>query len=604
LGSSAVAHRTRCKVTRPPSNGWWGNGPAPWERWPGVTLPLEANWCSLRDRWESLDGRYWFKREVAQTACEFFPEMLKHHKGEFGPSPEWPEGQPFFLLPYQDQLIVRPLFGWMRADGLRRFRKVFLAVPKGSGKSPLGSGIALYLTYCDGELGAEVYSAAADREQAAIVFDTAKIMVEANPDLNDLSTVMRRAIEVPSTHSYYRVLSADVKGKHGPNIHGLIFDEFHAQPSRELYEVLHRGTVKRRQPVTVMITTAGDDDESICAEEWDYARKVMSGSYTDPSYLPVIFEASKDDNWKDPEVWKRVNPGYGVTVKADALETEALQAANEPRKLNDFLRYHLNRWVNQATAWIPIDWWDACPATLPENLSELRVFGGLDMTQKIDLAAFDLVFLIPHEGAPLEVKAIGTDEAGPVEKSLSFNYSIAIVPHFWIPEETMREHIKTDKVRYDIWEEEGLITATEGNVIDYDRIFKDITGPITDRFPKLKEAQIGFDPAFATDIAQKLMGKGYQMVEVLQNYQRLSESCHLFEALVKGQRVFHGGHRILRNHMENVAIKQDDAGRIRPIKPKRRAKRIDGVVASLMGLSRAIVAEPESSGGWNFLSVE
>jgi phage terminase large subunit-like protein len=585
---TATAPRRKRKALKP-AGGWWGTGPAPWERWPGVTIKLEAVWRN--ERWESPDGKYWFDSKTAQTRCDFFPEMLVHHKGEFADAP-------FTLLPYQDQLIIRPLFGWKRTrDNLRRFRKVFLAVPKGSGKSPLGAGIGIILTFADGEQGAEVYAAAADRDQAAIVFDTAKIMVESNTDLAEMSTVLRRAIEVPSTHSYYRVLSADAHTKHGPNIHGLIFDEFHAQPNRELYEVLHRGTVKRRQPVTVMITTAGDDDESICAEEWEYARNVMSGSYTDDTYLPVIFEASKDDDWKDEKIWRRVNPGYGVTVKADAIATEAAAAANEPRKLNDFLRYHLNRWVNQATAWIPVDWWDDCPNTLPENLSELRVFGGIDMSQKIDLACFGLTFLIP--GEPLEVKAVGTQNDEPVERVLSLNYSIAIVPFFWIPEDTMREHEEKDRVPYSQWVDEKLIVATEGNVIDYERIFRDITGPITERFPKLKEAEIGYDPAFATDIAQKLQGRGYKMVEVLQNYQRLSEPCHVFEALVKGKRVHHGGNRILRNHMENVAVKQDDAGRIRPIKPKRRTKRIDGVVAPLMGLSRAIVAPDEQpAAGW------
>lgn len=602
---AAPRNRTRRKPARPPTGGWWGNGPPPWERWPGVTLKLEGRWnplgvTTLRDardnpvlgRWESPDGRYWYDREESDKKADFFPEFLKHHKGDFGPSPEYPDGQPFYLLPFQALLIVRPLFGWKRtSDNLRRFRKVFLALPKGGGKSPLGAGIGLCLAFVDEEPGADVYCAAADREQAAIVFDTAKVMVEGNPDLAELSNVMRRVIEIPATHSYFRVLSADVRSKHGANIHGLIFDEFHAQPNRDLYEALHRGTVKRRQPVTVMITTAGDDDESICAEEWEYARNVMSGSRPDEAYLPIIFEASKDDDWRDEAVWKRVNPGYGITVKADAIRSEYQAAANEPRKLNDFLRYHLNRWVNQATAWLPIDWWDACPATLPGNLPDLRMFGGLDGAQKIDLFAFVLTFLIPMEGPPIELTVVGTDEqAEPIKRSISLNYSIALVPYFWIPEATMREHEKNDGVPYSQWVNEGLVTATEGNVIDYDRIFRDITGPITQRFPKLKGAEIGFDPAFATDIAQKLMGKGYQMVEVLQNYKHLSEPAHVFEALVKGGRVYHGGNRVLRNHMENVAIKQDDARRIKPVKPKKRSKHIDGVVATLDGLNRLIVA--------------
>jgi phage terminase large subunit-like protein len=596
---TAVAPRkTRKRKSTGPTDGWWGNGPAPWEWWPGVTIRLDAVWTGAQ--WESPDGRYYFDQKKADNAADFFPEMLAHHKGEFA-------GTPFDLLAYQEFLIIRPLFGWLRKDGLRRFRKVFLAVPKGNGKSPLCAGIGLYLAFSDGEMGAEVYAAAADRDQAAIVFDTAKVMVEANPALAESCNVYRRVIEVPGTHSYYRVLSADARTKHGPNIHGLVLDEFHAQPNRDLYEVLDRGTVKRRQPVTLLVTTAGDDDESICAEEWEYARNVMSGSKPDDTYLPVIFEAGKDDDWQAEATWRRVNPGYGVTVKADALATAAQAAANEPRKRNDFLRYHMNRWVNQATRWIPVEWWDACPATLPDNLAELRVFGGLDMAQKIDLTAFVLCFVIPQD-APLEVRAVGTDEnQEPAERTLSLNYSIALVPHFWIPEETMAEHEKNDRVPYSEWEQRGLVTVTEGTTIDYDRIIRDITGPITATYPKLKGSQIGFDPAFATDIAQKLQGAGYTMVEVLQNYQRFSEPSMVFEALVKSRRVYHGGHRVLRNHVENVAVKQDDAGRIRPVKPrqKKKSKHIDGVVSSIMGLSRAIVAGPEESDtGWLLFGVD
>lgn len=584
----------------PPTDGWWGDGPPPWERWANVTIELDAVWVLDRQRWESPDGVYYYDQEASDTGADFFPEFLAHHKGEFGPSPEYPEGQPFTLLPYQDLLIVRPLFGWKRAsDGLRRFRKVFLAVPKGSGKSPLGAGVGLFLTFCDGESGAEVYCVAADRDQAAIVFDTARIMVEASPDLADQATVMRRAIEVAATHSYFRVLSSDAHSKHGPNIHGLIFDEFHAQATRELYEVLHRGTVKRRQPVTFLITTAGDDDESICAEEWEYARKVMSGTYTDPTYLPVIFEASKNDNWRDVEVWKRVNPGYGVTVKADAIATEALAAANEPRKLNDFLRYHLNRWVNQTTAWIPIDWWDDCNEPLPDNLATLPVFAGLDLAQKTDLAAFVLAFASPL-ATPLKIEVVGTDEQQEaVKREVSFNYAINLVPYFWIPEETMREHETNDRVPYRQWVADGFVRATEGNVIDYDTIYRDITKEIAPQYPLLKQGQIGFDPAFATDLAQKLTGAGFTMVELQQNYQRLSEPCHVFEALVKGHRVRHGGHPVLRNHIEHVAIKQDDAGRIRPVKPRRRSKRIDGVVASVMAVRGFVVNPPnQPSAPW------
>jgi phage terminase large subunit-like protein len=580
--ASATKSRPRAVSKRKSGNrrGWWGPGRSPAARWPGVTINLAVKW--VRKRWETQDGRYYFDKAAADKACDFFPEFLEHHKGEFA-------GKPFDLMPYQDLMIIRPLFGWKRAsDGLRRFRKVFVAVPKGSGKSPLGSGTALYLTFCDDEPGSEVYAAAADRDQAAIVFDTSRYMVEANEDLASMGEVLRRVIHVRSTNSVYRVLSADAKTKHGPNIHGLVFDEFHAQPTRELYETLHRGTIKRRQPVIMMITTAGDDEESICAEEWDYAKKVIDDPSRDETYLPVIFEATPEDDWTDPKVWARVNPGLGVTVKRDALEAECHAAQLEPRKRNDFLRYHMNRWVNQATSWIPIEWWDACPPRLQdEELQDVIVIGGLDMAQKYDLTAFVLTFITPIDDE-IVTEVVGTDKSyEPERRTVSLNFVVDVIPFFWIPEDTMREHEEQDRVPYSLWAEQGLVRATEGSIIDYNRVHDDITGEITDRFPRLRGAEICYDPAFATDIALRLGTAGYTTVEIRQNYTDLSESSHIFEALVRAKRVRHDGHRVLRWNIDNVEIRTDDAGRIRPVKPRRRAKRIDGVLGAVMPLSRA-----------------
>lgn len=566
-------------------DGWWGDGDPPWVRWPGVTLRIDAEWSDERKRWETPDGRYWFDADEADLKVEFFPEHLEHHKGEFA-------GHPFHPLDYQEYLIIRPLFGWKRTrDNLRRFRKVFLAVPKGNGKTPMGSAVGIILTVADNEPGAEVYAAAADREQASIVFDTSRYMFEANDTLAGMSNVLRRAVEIPGTHSYYRVLSSEVKSKHGPNIHGLVFDEFHAQSSRDLYETLYRGTVKRRQPVIFLITTAGDDDESICAEEWEYARRVIADPSIDETYLPVVFEASKDDDWKDPKVWARVNPGLGVTVKLDAIEAECRAAQNEPRKLNDFLRFHLNRWVNQATAWIPVDWWDACDRSLPD-LTDVPVFAGLDMSQKYDLTAFTLVWPIPRIGEPeIEVAVVGTgSDNEPEKRTMSLNFDLVVRPFLWIPADTAHERQKQDRVPYDQWIDAGLVRATEGVTIDYDRVLGDIAGPIAEEYPMLRGASIGYDPAFATDIARQLTNRGFQVVEVMQNYRNMSEPCHIFEALIKAGRVIHGDNRALRWQMENVAVRSDDAGRLRPVKPKRASKRIDGVVAALMGLGQYLLA--------------
>ena len=227
---------------------------------------------------------------------------------------------------------MRPLFGWKRADGRRRFRKAFIAVPKKNGKTHLCAGLGLYLTFCDHEEEAEVFAAAADRAQAGLVFDAAKAFVEDSAELSRLAEVLRRAITLPGEALTFKVLSADVKSKHGPNVHGLIFDELHAQPNRDLWETLTKGTASRRQPVTIAITTAGVDQESICAEEWGYALGVRAGTIPDDTTLPVVFAAKPDDDWEDPATWARANPGLGKTVPLHYLEAEVAAAKVEPRK--------------------------------------------------------------------------------------------------------------------------------------------------------------------------------------------------------------------------------------------------------------------------------
>lgn len=559
---------------------------------------LEIPAVARRGRWESPDGRYHFDAAAADYAEGFFPAMLVHHIGEH-------DGKAFELLDYQ-RILIRAAFGWKRTrDGLRRFRKVFLAIPKGNGKSPLCSGVGLLLAAFDHEPGAEVYAAAADKAQARIVFDTAKIMVEKSPGLSEAFETYRDSLKVKGGTEFFQVVSADAPTKHGFRPHGLIFDEFHAQPDRTLYDTLDRGTVKRRQPMAWLVTTAGDDDESICFEEWEYARRVIAaaGGDVDETFLPMIFEAKPEEDWTDLEVIRRVNPGYGVTVKADALEVSCKAAQTEPRKRNSFLQLHLNRWVNQATAWIPVEWWDACDEPLPSD-AELQAYEcavGVDMAQKIDLAAGVCVFKLQlPDAADESVEVVGEDEAGEMmRKRFSLNYRIAILPRFWLPEDTLHERVRQDRVPYDLWAAEKLLHPTPGAVIDSNAVLRWLSVDLPARFPRMKQGEIGYDPAFATEIGVQLQGRGFKAVEVLQNYKHLSEACQVFEALVKARRVIHGGHRLLRWNVENVAVKQDDAGRVRPVKPRKSAKRIDGVVATIIALSRIMnLPEPMPAQDW------
>jgi phage terminase large subunit-like protein len=554
-----------------------------------VTIGIPATWSKKRERWESPDGRFFFDIEAADKACDFFPTFLTHHIGGFA-------GKSFELMDWQRLLAVRPVFGWKNAEtGYRRFRFLFLFVPKANGKSPLGSGLGLILLLCDDEPAAEVFSVATDKDQAKVVHESAKIMVEQSADLSELVQVLRDSIYCPTSRGFYKAIASDAAGSHGGRPHGVIIDEFHTQKNRDLFEALRKSMLKRRQPLLVMLSHAGDDEESICFEEYEVAKRVLNEPALDAAYLPVIFEAGPKEDWTAELVWKRTNPGYGVTVNPTIFAAECKAAQDTPRKRNDFLKFNLNRWVGQATAWIPIEWWDNCEDSFTDNdILPLACAAGLDMAQKIDLVAFVVVFRQFLDGAaPIRLEVTTEEIAGKEEKrEFSLNYRIFVRPFFWLPEETVRDREKEGITSYRAWAEAGLLTITEGAAIDYDKVFKDIRA-IAERYPLLKQGEIGYDPAFATDIANRLRDKaGFKTVEVLQNYTHMNEPCQVFEALVKAKRVVHDGHRLMRWNVENVAVKTDDARRVRPVKPKKPTKKIDGVVASLMGLSR-LMAVPE-----------
>lgn len=585
------------------STPWWGAGDSPGDIWPETTIDIPVVWRSAGSRWETPDGRFYFDESAAARAQGFFPDLLTHHIGEFA-------GKPFELMEYQIKLLTRPLFGWKRtADGLRRFRKVFAFIPKGGGKSPWAAGTGVYLARCDGEMAAEVYALANDRGQARTVHNNAKYMVEDQPLLSKGCEILKDSIYWTNTRSMFQVLSSDAASAHGKRPHGLMVDELHGfngDRDRELFEALKKSMVKRRQPVLAMITHSGTDEEGICREEYDYAKGVIDGLIQDDTCLPVVFEARKGDDWRDPVVHARVNPGYGVTVKPEAIEAECLEAQHEPRKQNDFKRYYLNIWVNQASAWIPIEWWDACKADIQDaELLSFECAAGLDLAQKWDLAAFVVAFRRYLGGAAEEIDVLAEDETGSVApRRVSLNYELLVRPFFWIPEDTMREHQRQDGVPYQDWVDAGLVTATEGSVIDYSRIYSDIITKILPRFPRLKEGLVGYDPAFATDLATKLRDVGgLKVAEILQNYTHISEPSQIVEALIKGRRVRHDGHQVLRWNWSNVTVKTDDAGRIRPKKPKNPSKRVDGAVAMIMADKALSLSQPEAEPEYQLMFV-
>lgn len=509
----------------------------------------------------SAPGEFWFDEESANRAVEFFGRWLRHQKGEFA-------GRSLTLDEWQADEIIRPLFGWKRKDGTRKYRTVWVEVPRKNGKTTLAAGVGLYLLFADGEQGAEVYSAAADRDQAAIAFDLARSMVEAEPALRKRAQVYRRSIVVPGTGSSYKVLSADARSKHGFNAHGIIFDEVHAQPNRELYDVLHTSTGARRQPVEFLITTAGIyDPESIAWQLHEYAIKVRDGTISDPSFLPVIYGAPAEADYRDAAVWEASNPGLGISVKRDYLAAEAKRAEEEPSYENTFRRLHLNQWTQQVTRWIKVEDWQACASAFDmEALKGRLCFPALDLSTTTDISALALVF--PPEG----------DEP------------YRVLPFFWCPENTIIKRSRRDRVPYDAWVRDGFMEATPGDVVDYTFI----RHRINELSQVYRFGPIAFDPWNATQLATQLgEDDGFEMVEHRQGYVSMNEPSKEFERLVVSRGLAHPDNPVLNWMVSNVSVRRDPAGNIKPDK-ERSTGRIDGVVASVMGIGMAYrFHEPE-----------
>jgi phage terminase large subunit-like protein len=520
-----------------------------------------AQWIrSPADEQAVLNG-CWFDPKAADHVCEFFPRFLRHSKGEWA-------GKPYTLLEWQSDGVLRPLFGWKRKDGARRYRQGYVEIPKKNGKSALCSGLVLYMLVADGERGAEVYSAAADRNQASIVYNEAANMVEQSPDLKRALQLVRsvKRIVYPGTSSWFSALSADVPTKEGLNMHFGVFDELHAQRTSHLFDAIRYAGAARRQPMLLSITTAGYDTHTICWEQHEYAEGVSKGTIEDESFFGYIRAAALEDDWTSPETWQKANPSLGHTITLESFEADCREAIQKPRKMNSFKRYRLNIWTQAETAWLRMDRWDApeCKAPIDaEVLRGQRCWLGLDLSRRSDITAMVAVF-----------------RQGEVYTWL---------PHFWIPQETMLEKEREDQVPYAQWVEEGYITATPGDVIDY----KFIQAMVEEWCGRFDVQEIPHDPWGAAHLAQLLMDEGLPVVEFRQGFKSFSEPSKKLEELVLSGLLRHGGNPVLRWMADNCAIEMDPAENIKPSKRKS-TRRIDGIVAGIMGTARAMMDAGES----------
>lgn len=501
-----------------------------------------------------------YDKKKADRAVTFI-ENLCHTKGKWA-------GTPFWLLPWQEQLI-RDIFGIVKPDGNRQFRTAFVEICKKVGKSELAAAIALYLLYADNEPSAEVYGAAADRQQASIVFDVAKQMVEMSPALMKRSKLMgatKRIVNYGNA-GYYQVLSAEVGGKHGFSVSGLVFDEIHTQPNRQLYDVLTKGSSDARQnPLHFIITTAGNDRHSIAYELHTKAVDILEGRRVDPTFYPVVYGLKDDEDWEDEANWYKVNPSLGYTVDVERLRDAYREAKQNPADEITFKWLRCNMWVSSTVAWIP----DAIymRGNEPIDMASLEgrdCYAGLDLSSTGDITALVLIFPPRDE-----------DE------------KFVLLPYFWIPEETIPKRVKANSVPYDIWEKQGYIMSTEGNVIHYDFIEKFIM----DLSEKYHILEIAVDRWNATHVIQNLEDNGLTMVPFGQGFASMSAPTKEFYRLLMEGKIIHGSHPVMRWMAGNVVVDTDPAGNIKVTKAKSKEK-IDGIVAAIMALDRAVRHESE-----------
>lgn len=531
-------------------------------RW--VRLACERH---LRDLEEGPKRGLNFDLASAHHALGFFA-FTKHSKGEWA-------GQPFEPEPFQ-QFIWGSLFGWKRANGLRRFRVAHLELARGNGKTTLLSAGGLYLLAGDGEPGAEVYCAATKKDQAKILFSEAERMRSASPALKKRISSFRNNLNIPGTASKFEPLGADADTLDGLNVHGAIIDEFHEHKSRELWDKLQTAMGKRRQPIIFTITTAGDDADSICWEQHEYAMKVLEGIAQDDSFFAFIACIDQDDDWKDESCWIKANPGLGNLVKVEELRDQANRAKQQLSALNAFLRYRMNRWVSGESAAIRMDDWKACVGAslegnppralrseMEQRLEGRRCFIALDLSSTEDLTA--MVKLFPPEA----------DEPW------------IVIPHFWLPEKNIERKVKEWRVPYDVWTSEGFILATEGDVVDYDAPKNQVLADVE----RYQVVEISFDPWNATQFANDLQKAGVpaeRLVKFPQTTAMFAEPTKkLLEVLIPKRKIAHLGNPVLSWNAANLVVWTDPNGSMRPKKKTGRGK-IDGMVATIMALGRGI----------------
>ena len=515
-----------------------------------VTLAIKRYYNDLEN---ALDKGWYFDRKAAQRAISFI-EKLKHTKGKWA-------GQRFKLEPWQ-QFILWNIFGWMKTDGTRRFRYVYVEIARKNGKTALSAGIGLYMLFADGEARPEVYSAATVKDQARICFSDAVEIVKKT-DLKNYLSPYRNSIVYELKGGTMKPLSSDYGTHDGLNPSCGIIDEFHAHKDSGMFDVIKSAFGARRQPLMFIITTAGFNKNGACYAYRSNVIKVLQGINEDDSLFGIIYTLDSKEEWDNPKMWIKSNPNLGVSVFPEYLSDQVNDAKNRPEAVRNVMTKNVNLWVDAEKTWILDDMWQKCIGTTDrESLRGCQCWGGLDLSNVSDITAYVLLF---HE-----------------------NDLFQLLPFFWIPEEKMLEKIRKENINYDKWVQQGYVKVTAGNILDYDFVKADIL-QIVEEFDLQSTA---YDRWNASQTIIDLQNEGMECSPFGQGYGSMGAPTKEFEKIVLTQKLEHFGNPVLRWMIASTVVKTDPAGNIKPDKEKS-VQKIDGIVASIMALGEWMTAQSE-----------
>lgn len=493
-------------------------------------------------------ARYIFDEKKALRPIEFIERFCKHSKGEWA-------GKPVTLELFQ-KAFISALFGFVdKETGLRQYREAMFYVARKNGKSTMLAGIALYMLVADLEAGAEIYSAATKRDQARLIFEEAYNMVKQSPQLRELLKKRKGDLYFANTFSRFEALSKDSGSMDGLNAHCVIIDELHGVKDRNLYEVLKQSQSARRQPLLIMITTAGTVRECIFDEMYATACNIVDGVFKDDTFLPILYELDRREEWTQPEAWQKANPALGTIKKIDDLKTKIARAQNNPSELRGLLVKDFNVKDTLSTAWLNLEDIEN-PAKFDIARFENKfAIGGADLSKTLDLTCATLLM---------------------VDKETELRY---ITQMYWIPEETLEKRVLEEKIPYDKWRDRGLLRTCAGNTIDY----KDVTAwfiEMTQEY-KIIPAWVYYDSWSARYWVEEMKANGFQMISCIQGAKTLSLPMQQLGADLQAKRIIYNDNPILKWCLTNTGVQTDRNGNIVPVKNQAAKQRIDGMASLL-----------------------